>query len=168
MEGFPSLSGKTFIRTLYRVGPACGQGTRQFPSLSGKTFIRTRFLLTKHGVLSPHVSIPFREDLHSDITNSFSAGMISPPGFHPFQGRPPFGPKLGYSPTLSAGISFHPFQGRPPFGPLKIHPFEAPNDESFHPFQGRPPFGPAIEIEKETKTLRVSIPFREDLHSDIE
>ena len=86
---------------------------------------------------------------------------------------------------------FHPFQGRPPFGlQLCRHDFSE-ESQSFHPFQGRPPFGlaPEIDVPAELRgkfpslsgktSIRtepfglhqvlyaaVSIPFREDLHSD--
>ena len=139
---FPSLSGKTFIRT--RLGFSAGSCiTPWFPSLSGKTFIRT---LTKHGVLSSRTV----------------------PGFHPFQGRPSFGLIHATHHRYDFRVrSFHPFQGRPSFGLISGY-FEAEvkdvkfpslsgktfirtfykgplsryiNEWSFHPFQGRPSFG---------------------------
>ena len=65
MDKFPSLSGKTFIRTT--LGWAFVKDQRVFPSLSGKTFIRTWIFLDEVRVIPESVSIPFREDLHSDF-----------------------------------------------------------------------------------------------------
>ena len=64
-QQFPSLSGKTSIRT----GENHQKGHRtqeRFPSLSGKTSIRTDQgnSYCQRGILL--VSIPFREDLYSD------------------------------------------------------------------------------------------------------
>ena len=88
------------------------------------------------------VSIPFREDLYSDTYKFNLSPTPTAERFHPFQGRPLFGPDPRQICTRVGSGSFHPFQGRPLFGQetktLKIHPFEAP----------------------------VSIPFREDLYSD--
>ena len=44
----------------------------------------------------------------------------------------------------TADCSFHPFQGRPLFGPLHLSPYEPEQQDSFHPFQGRPLFGPEM------------------------
>ena len=115
----------------------------------------------------PLVSIPFREELHSDVCFADSDGAWIYESFHPFQGRAPFGPDLlsvllgthvPQFPSLSGKSSirtnpathsrrqektgsFHPFQGRAPFGQTgKLHPFE-PGQDGFHPFQGRAPFG---------------------------
>ena len=94
---FPSLSGKTSIRTtakicltLYYIAygfhpfqgrPLFGllENCRQygypsglFPSLSGKTSIRTNKLQKIRLSVRPLVSIPFREDLYSDKQRSES------------------------------------------------------------------------------------------------
>ena len=87
-----------------------------FPSLSGKTSIRTESEVEWTDARRRMVSIPFREDLHSD--QNIRCNVQS-----------------------QRCYSFHPFQGRPPFGPLRLHPFQPAQEESFHPFQGRPPFG---------------------------
>ena len=112
---FPSLSGKTFIRTYYKrssskrkfslisipfredlhsdlnIPPPVGiNRSRGFPSLSGKTFIRTsNSLLTS--TCNSFISIPFREDLHSDSESCTLYRNSAIPHFHPFQGRPSFG-----------------------------------------------------------------------------
>ena len=137
-----------------------------FPSLSGKTFIRT-------------------------CQQSRKSNYSGTRRFHPFQGRPSFGRRSGSVRQRQQMGSFHPFQGRPSFGPQRtlirwdIH-------TGFHPFQGRPSFGLKAYM-KETKKIEelfpslsgktfirteglhegneenrraVSIPFREDLHSD--
>ena len=90
-----------------------------FPSLSGKTSIRTPRRIYHFQPRGPEVSIPFREDLHSD---TYRAHPFSPSedGFHPFQGRPPFGPSVHQKRQdhRNRVVCFHPFQGRPPFGRL--------------------------------------------------
>ena len=61
--------------------------------------------------------------------------------------------------------SFHPFQGRPSFGLYDDPEVSKAEFPCFHPFQGRPSFG----LKKVTHVINyemVSIPFREDLHSD--
>ena len=88
-------------------------------------------------------------------------------GFHPFQGRAPFGQyvegligiqKFLMFPSLSGKssirtqwtswswsrdnrLSFHPFQGRAPFGLRRLGNLSACVKRRFHPFQGRAPFG---------------------------
>ena len=141
---FPSLSGKTSIRTVYKAQQVI-QNSGKFPSLSGKTSIRTPVRL---------------------VTGSRSAV----PGFHPFQGRPLFGQetkRMKLNPFIPDG--FHPFQGRPLFGlddilmlrklemimeqvsiPFREDLYSDSQEsrrntqeyrQSFHPFQGRPLFG---------------------------
>ena len=63
--------------------------------------------------------------------------------FHPFQGRPLFGHKIVKHSATRRPCSFHPFQGRPLFGQIILKLFYLA-------------FGP-----------KVSIPFREDLYSDM-
>ena len=87
------------------------------------------------------VSIPFREDLHSDAWGQAETEGGDNMRFHPFQGRPSFGQKLQQVKAEDVATGFHPFQGRPSFGP------------SMGSFVGQ-------------SSLLVSIPFREDLHSD--
>ena len=63
--------------------------------------------------------------------------------------------------------SFHPFQGRPPFGHIRQISYVVLRAVCFHPFQGRPPFGQIpLLVESILEGMMVSIPFREDLHSD--
>ena len=89
-DKFPSLSGKTFIRTSENSSIYAGR-RRRFPSLSGKTFIRTSFCVL-YGKYDPTaVSIPFREDLHSDSSAAKALSRQAKNCFHPFQGRPSFG-----------------------------------------------------------------------------
>ena len=164
-----------------------------FPSLSGKTSIRTGNI--DHFVAGSiaYVSIPFREDLYSDVTTSIHLCIKLNTCFHPFQGRPLFGPQSTradfrvrilrvsipfredlYSDQGLRGLrrlheknGFHPFQGRPLFGlevyKIRVHIFRLTFPSlsgktsirtslkrssksrkictSFHPFQGRPLFG---------------------------
>ena len=63
---FPSLSGKTSIRTSY-VYSDSAEDITGFPSLSGKTSIRTRIRQNCDQKRRQIVSIPFREDLYSDF-----------------------------------------------------------------------------------------------------
>ena len=80
---FPSLSGKTFIRTSKEGGGTVPRKIKQkFPSLSGKTFIRTSDQITVFSKALERVSIPFREDLHSDaetVRALISNGAVSIP-----------------------------------------------------------------------------------------
>ena len=67
-----------------------------FPSLSGKTSIRTGRTVTPCMECDYFVSIPFREDLYSDreVDRMERKSIIQ--GFHPFQGRPLFGLARSY------------------------------------------------------------------------
>ena len=69
---FPSLSGKTSIRTVDYVENNEVKETL-FPSLSGKTSIRTFDAESIQRQLLGTVSIPFREDLHSDNDEVFAS-----------------------------------------------------------------------------------------------
>ena len=164
---FPSLSGKTSIRT--------GSSERRniqshssFPSLSGKTSIRTQQLLLAR------IEVP-------------------PDRFHPFQGRPLFGRVLGQIlqalyeerfPSLSGKtsirtsssartdgftrLSFPSLSGKTSIRTIQEHPEGAIIiGYGFHPFQGRPLFGQVSKAEFPFNLMEgVSIPFREDLYSD--
>ena len=82
---FPSLSGKTFIRTF--VKRCFGvSGRLRFPSLSGKTFIRTNAGPARVAQGTHSVSIPFREDLHSDFV-FFAGSCTSPCKFPSLSGK---------------------------------------------------------------------------------
>ena len=139
---FPSLSGKTFIRTVrvsetqqdrssrsfhpFQGRPSFGQPLLrrvfryemqyQFPSLSGKTFIRTRGEPGRPHRFLSEVSIPFREDLHSD--------KLEPKKLISSTGR--------WFPSLSGKTFIRTLR----------------------------------KILKASANIDVSIPFREDLHSD--
>ena len=63
---FPSLSGKTSIRTFLRWIWKGIKVLGRFPSLSGKTSIRTLSTVFHLQPKDRKVSIPFREDLYSD------------------------------------------------------------------------------------------------------
>ena len=137
---FPSLSGKTSIRTICQ-NRCSGSGSNLFPSLSGKTSIRTRTRILaaceRYGyrfhpfqgrplfglrvrVLNNcktfGVSIPFREDLYSDWQPSQEDLEEARKSFHPFQGRPLFGHFRARILNAVRQYGFHPFQGRPLFG----------------------------------------------------
>ena len=124
---FPSLSGKTSIRTKldfsagsctspcgfhpFQGRPLFGQTIFQetksyskhpFPSLSGKTSIRTKTEVSKKTTVKQLVSIPFREDLYSDARLFIASSLQESAGFHPFQGRPLFGHKCA---SLFFGLS---------------------------------------------------------------
>ena len=135
-QGRPLFGPKT-----YKINPHTPSA--EFPSLSGKTSIRTHGFRQLTQERFSHVSIPFREDLYSDKQIEQETKTFKIHRFHPFQGRPLFGPLRihSFQPPVE-DIGFHPFQGRPLFGPLRLHPFEPEDSEM------------------------VSIPFREDLYSD--
>ena len=114
------------------------------------------------------VSIPFREDLHSDTVTAYTLRHTKLLSFHPFQGRPPFGQIVGNNATIILKLfCFHPFQGRPPFGQWVDSVPLDPEAKKFPSLSGK------TSIRTETCVLchlfpfnLVSIPFREDLHSD--
>ena len=113
----------------------------KFPSLSGKTSIRTREC-------------------------SCTRSMKSRCSFHPFQGRAPFGPCRENVKRPKRPLSFHPFQGRTLFGHgQNSYRVFSPAYKGFHPFQGRALFGPWGRGAGRPQA-KVSIPFREELHSD--
>ena len=72
---FPSLSGKTFIRTM--VATVTPFSDQKFPSLSGKTFIRTQNGRNVFKIVFYRVSIPFREDLHSDMNHGLMLNCVA-------------------------------------------------------------------------------------------
>ena len=213
---FPSLSGKTFIRTNigsnkknirgnksfhpFQGRPSFGLAAwkdllsilkRAFPSLSGKTFIRTlrtnhrrnrdrgkvsipfredlhsdRAIAQKSVQIRDAVSIPFREDLHSDISEFMKILEVTKTSFHPFQGRPSFGQgRQAYSVRREIN-RFPSLSGKTFIRTEKIAEMvdrfywvSIPFREDLHSDQGRQ----AHTIRRKT---HVSIPFREDLHSD--
>ena len=167
--------------------------TRTFPSLSGKSSIRTK--TGRPGCHFPvaDVSIPFREELHSDSklpgVTQVTLFLVSIPFREELHSDLPYSGRSG----LWAGCRFHPFQGRAPFGQTgNQEDMGSRRRPSFHPFQGRAPFGPwfhlvliedlfeqfpslsgkssirtySIRTQSLGKIRSVSIPFREELHSD--
>ena len=140
LSQFPSLSGKTFIRTII-TDPRQVATRVTFPSLSGKTFIRTRILLAARKVAEETVSIPFREDLHSDkkvyentktlrihVSIPFREDLHSDKQivthtenttnhrFPSLSGKTFIRTYGGQSYDSFGAVCFHPFQGRPSFG----------------------------------------------------
>ena len=139
-----------------------------FPSLSGKTSIRTNAERSRTVTSNILVSIPFREDLHSDDNVAKSQKAKKPAEFPSLSGKTSIR-------TETRTLRLHAFE------PLVSIPFredlhsDAMNQpqkksrlrQSFHPFQGRPPFGrEKSTYPRVTRKGSVSIPFREDLHSD--
>ena len=139
------------------------------------------------------VSIPFREELHSDANNLRPQLGTLKLGFHPFQGRAPFG-RNGQSygqPKRCCYVSI-PFREELHSDEHTTHLEPRTKQDSFHPFQGRAPFGhvfdqakradfrirfPSLSGKSSIRTnsrkrlqnqrcSQVSIPFREELHSD--
>ena len=116
---FPSLSGKTSIRTLAVVGSLIARGW-MFPSLSGKTSIRTEIERQTKTLRIHPVSIPFREDLYSDVEF-----IIDPHGktytvFPSLSGKTSIRTIIDpHGKTYTVVGGFHPFQGRPLFGQIK-------------------------------------------------
>ena len=117
-----------------------------FPSLSGKTSIRTRIQENTESRSPSTVSIPFREDLHSDFNCVATIFPKSPKVSIPFREdlhsdrivkttvfrykkkvSIPFREDLHSDScsqsdhSQSTSFSFHPFQGRPPFGRYNLY-----------------------------------------------
>ena len=90
------------------------------------------------------------------------------PGFHPFQGRPSFGPGKTPRQTRRMVLVSIPFREDLHSDDNSAIPADSNPLGCFHPFQGRPSFG-HVELIKDFKKITdgVSIPFREDLHSDL-
>ena len=115
------------------------------------------------------VSIPFREELHSDCAISMFSSSWLARRFPSLSGKSSIRTYMRKSQKWWTGfIGFHPFQGRAPFGPktLKFHSFE-PSVE-FPSLSGKS----SIRTVTDQKFLLevyyiVSIPFREELHSDV-
>ena len=114
-----------------------------FPSLSGKTSIRTIEGTRWSPRKQQGVSIPFREDLYSDSAKDNRGPRDLCFCFHPFQGRPLFGRECFFGgddlPAVSVSIPFREdlYSDSPP--PPVTH--QASSFACFHPFQGRPLFG---------------------------
>ena len=115
------------------------------------------------------VSIPFREELHSDTGAVAVERSVVYWRFHPFQGRAPFGHfQYGQGWKARFYVVSIPFREDLYSDMVLYCARRAGGDAGFHPFQGRPLFGQTLKIDQTTaKLLLVSIPFREDLHSDI-
>ena len=88
------------------------------------------------------VSIPFREDLHSDHNVRTPELRNLHASFHPFQGRPSFGPVRTALMQPVRALTFPSLSGktfiRTQAGTQLIC---GDFPKCFHPFQGRPPFG---------------------------
>ena len=140
-----------------------------FPSLSGKTSIRTHRIRPLGGRPPRVVSIPFREDLYSDEICLKLFYIAYGGSFHPFQGRPLFGlvndtEALKKIPHRFVSI---PFREDLYSDQAKRRGLSRSMQIGFHPFQGRPLFGHFHRPTAGRVHLhRVSIPFREDLYSD--
>ena len=139
---FPSLSGKTSIRT-GTVAKAFFWVIYVFPSLSGKTSIRTKSQQSGCVLILDEVSIPFREDLYSDATSRHLR-------------------------TITMTHSFHPFQGRPLFGRGSGHRGAGGRNQVFPSLSGKTSIRTRRKAQRHQNSFsHVSIPFREDLYSDI-
>ena len=114
----------------------------RFPSLSGKTFIRTLRRLSSELRQISQVSIPFREDLHSDPLKFIHFHQLRMKRFHPFQGRPSFGQSEAFYNLCLVTHVFPSLSGKTFIRTL------SQGGVTLHP------------------GFYVSIPFREDLHSD--
>ena len=87
-----------------------------FPSLSGKTSIRTITFKVQLDVDAPKVSIPFREDLYSDRTSQSRRLRMVPDVSIPFREDLYSDIILKNRKLRKYSLCFHPFQGRPLFG----------------------------------------------------
>ena len=86
--------------------------------------------------------------------------------FHPFQGRPLFGPEDIATVAKELRISFHPFQGRPLFGRAGGGWCVEPLELEFPSLSGKTSIRTVAKGQKTKPAVSVSIPFREDLYSD--
>ena len=189
---FPSLSGKTSIRTKVinfvagsmayeRFHPFQGRPlfgldyTKDgktlevivFPSLSGKTSIRTSENSSIYAGRRRSVSIPFREDLYSDLTHGPFLGCGDSVRFHPFQGRPLFG-HLPTARSLAVGTqSFPSLSGKTSIRTHNCGQGTGRKRNLFPSLSGKTSIRTIVEAVVEGYyPRRVSIPFREDLYSD--
>ena len=139
-----------------------------FPSLSGKTFIRTPRRHRRGCKWTKSVSIPFREDLHSDEIRFLCRELYNSLRFHPFQGRPSFGLLVRLRQPANIVLWFPSLSGKTFIRTSKQRRTSCTHSLlRFHPFQGRPSFGLRCHVNSlEGTSWSVSIPFREDLHSD--
>ena len=95
---------------------------KSFPSLSGKTSIRTTGKTLVYEFRNDTVSIPFREDLYSDERLPSGLIMTAVKVSIPFREDLYSDNLLGGGCKNLASVGFHPFQGRPLFGPSKSRP----------------------------------------------
>ena len=139
----------------------------KFPSLSGKSSIRTNLGRRRRPSKHQSVSIPFREDLHSDIEFSVSPSDLPTYGFHPFQGTPSFGHRDRRQAGCICQLCFHPFQGRPSFGRRMAECMASSAKFGFPSLSGKTSIRTTL-VAAVLRSVRstVSIPFREDLYSD--
>ena len=164
---FPSLSGKSSIRTSAKEGIL--NITRRVVSIPFREELHSDSkYLSKQRLTRNNVSIPFREELHSDKSWCRRQTRWRVTCFHPFQGRAPFGLQVltKLPVTLTGDVSI-PFREELHSDKAEVPTIDAIINDSFHPFQGRAPFGPSARPANIAKPARiVSIPFREELHSD--
>ena len=137
---FPSLSGKTSIRTVRELEKWEKQKGGSFHPFQGRPLFGPRRVERLCGYIRRKVSIPFREDLYSDSHPRLTFPLSSAGSFHPFQGRPLFGhghrdPNAGFY-----VVEFPSLSGKTSIRTRKFVDINTAN-ESFHPFQGRPLFG---------------------------
>ena len=139
-----------------------------FPSLSGKTSIRTEGGRVLKSRAQGSVSIPFREDLYSDVRDSFLNCFVKLEQFPSLSGKTSIRTiERRVQHTCDWTGSFHPFQGRPLFGPIKLTKGDVVIIFQFPSLSGKT----SIRTRHWLCILggrppRVSIPFREDLYSD--
>ena len=139
---FPSLSGKTFIRTGNPDRSQQADDSQGFHPFQGRPSFGPYNAFGPVYKVRYVVSIPFREDLHSDSPTRRRTPDIPIGCFHPFQGRPSFGQKVDqFDRKMVREVSI-PFRedlhsDATPYihHHIKLH-------TCFHPFQGRPSFGP--------------------------
>ena len=114
------------------------------------------------------VSIPFREDLHSDEnspTNQANGSLLV--SFPSLSGKTSIRTQTSVGRILCC-LWFPSLSGKTSIRTGRVPAFRASSAVGrFHPFQGRPPFGHCVDCRnKNPPRGKVSIPFREDLHSD--
>ena len=164
---FPSLSGKTSIRTNSRKrlqNQRCSQvsipfredlysdevlfyrggqeAIFQFPSLSGKTSIRTTSGFTADQAMDAVVSIPFREELHSDFKDFISILKTAQNVSIPFREELHSDVNCERAYFLDLVPKFPSLSGKSSIRTERSQAVcQRYRTRSFHPFQGRAPFG---------------------------
>ena len=114
----------------------------RFHPFQGRPLFGRRFCHSERQRCKIAVSIPFREDLYSDILKVYYVAYGGHSCFHPFQGRPLFGHGPGYKVRYVLEKVFPSLSGKTSILTVCWH------------------LGILSTLSK------VSIPFREDLYSD--